>query len=96
MHNGVSKRVKDEGIFVEHRIAMAWHLLFLDFAIPLLENIEEKVELFVALVEVMAVELLKLEARVYFRLKEQLDVSFHSTVIVSDNNLLQRCAHCFD
>jgi hypothetical protein len=50
LHNRVSQGVKDKSIFMEHRIAMPGYLLFLYLAIPLLENVKEKVKMFVAFV----------------------------------------------
>jgi len=70
LHDGVSEGVKDEGIFMEKGVTVTWHLIFLNFAVPFLQDIQEEIEVFVVLIKFMFIELLKLKARVWFGLEK--------------------------
>jgi hypothetical protein len=67
--------------------------LFIDFSVPFLEDIDEKVKLVVVVVEMVSVELLQLEAGVLGGLEQFLDVVLEGSAIVSGYDVLEGGTH---
>ena len=72
---------------------MVGHLLADYLAVPLLQDVQEKVEVLVGLVEGVPVELLEFEGGVGLRLEQQLDVLFEAGPVLHVDNALQGGAH---
>jgi hypothetical protein len=63
-------------------------LLFVDFTIPFIEDVQKKVKLLVFFVEFMPVEFLHFETRVWLGLKEVLDIFIYVATITDVDNAL--------
>lgn len=72
---------------------MVGHLLADYLAVPLLKDVQEKIEVLVRLVEGVAVELLEFEGGIGLWFEEELDVLFEAGPVLHVDNALQGGAH---
>lgn len=68
-------------------------LSLVNLPVPLLENVDEEVEVLVLFKEMMLVKLSQFELSVHLRPEQQLNIVLNPTFVIEVDYVLQRCRH---